>query len=35
MKLYGGLTSEALKNAADAIESAFEGSDKFRTNESA
>jgi integrase len=34
MKLYGGLSSEALKNAASALGDAFEQPDKDRTNAS-
>ena len=32
MRLYGGLTSEALQNAAGTLGDAFEGPDKNRTN---
>jgi integrase len=36
MKLYGGITAEALESAAGALGDAFEPRpDKFRTNESA
>ena len=36
MKLYGGLTTEALESAAGALGDAFEPKpDKFRTNDSA
>jgi hypothetical protein len=34
-KLYGGLISEALKNAASTVAGALETSDKFLTIESA